>query len=349
MRILQVAYPFAPVTADPVGGAEQVLATLDRALVGAGHRSTVIACAGSRPAGRLVPVPAALGAIDDVARAPVHAAVRAAIARESDAHDLVHLHGIDFHDYLPPPGPPVLVTLHLPLAWYPPEALAPRRPATWLVPVSRSQAALAPPGAGLLAPLENGVDLGGYLPQRRRGFVLALGRLCPEKGHDVALDAARLARVPLLIAGGLFPYPEHERWYAHAIAPRLGQAARALGPVMGAAKRRLLAAAKCVLIPSRAPETSSLVAMEAAAAGTAVVASAVGALPEVVVEGETGFLVPPDDPAAMAAAIARVGAIDPQRCRREARARFDARRMVAGYFELYSALGAGARVASTAA
>ena len=65
MRVLSVAYPLAPVTADPVGGAEQVLARLDRALVAAGHRSLVIAPEGSQVAGTLFPVPAVPGSIRD--------------------------------------------------------------------------------------------------------------------------------------------------------------------------------------------------------------------------------------------------------------------------------------------
>src|SRR5690349_13606434 len=56
--VLQVAYPFAPVTSDAVGGAEQIVAALDRALTVGGHRSLVVACAGSRVRGELYEVPA---------------------------------------------------------------------------------------------------------------------------------------------------------------------------------------------------------------------------------------------------------------------------------------------------
>ena len=55
---MSVAYPFAPVTPDPPGGAEQVLAQIDRALIAAGHRSIVVACEGSATAGALRPVAA---------------------------------------------------------------------------------------------------------------------------------------------------------------------------------------------------------------------------------------------------------------------------------------------------
>lgn len=342
--VLSVAYPFAPVTADPVGGAEQVLALLDRAMAAAGWRSVVIACEGSAPAGELVLVPAVDGAIDEVSRARVHAAVRTAVrdvlARERV--NLVHLHGIDFDSYLPPSGPPprppVLATLHLPIGWYAPGALRPGRARTHLLPVSASQARAAPPGVSLLEPIENGVDL-DYPRLTRRGYALVLGRICPEKGLHHALDAARMADVPLLIAGEVFPYPEHQAYFAEAVAPRLDARRRWLGPVAGGRKRRLLAGARCVLIPSTVPETSSLVAREAAAAGVPVIAFRSGALPDTVEHGRTGFVV--DDVEAMAQAVRDCGSIDPQTCRTVARERFSAERMTAEYLALYARLIAG--------
>jgi glycosyltransferase involved in cell wall biosynthesis len=105
-----------------------------------------------------------------------------------------------------------------------------------------------------------------------------------------------------------------------------------------ARKRRLLSAARCLLVPSLAPETSSLVAMEALACGTPVVAFASGALAEIVEPGVTGFLAGSVDE--MAEAIRRCGQIDPSACRRVARERFSLREMTDAYLSLYSRLGA---------
>jgi glycosyltransferase involved in cell wall biosynthesis len=339
LTVLSVAFPLAPVTADPVGGAEQVLARLDRALVAAGHRSVVIAPEGSEVAGEFAPVPAVAGEIGAAATRRAHGAVRARIAEviRDRRPDVVHLHGLDFDRYLPAEGPPVLVTLHLPLAWYAPGALAPVRARTYLHPVSASQAATRPDDARICTPVENGVDIPRLRP-RKRGYALALGRVCPEKGLDDALEAARLARVPLLVAGSVFAYAAHQAHFREAIAPRLGWRRRWIGPVAGARKQALLAGARCVLIPSKAPETSSLVAMEAMAAGTPVIAYRSGALPEIVEHGTTGFLV--DGIEGLAAAIREVGALDPERCRRRAAERFSADRMVAAYFRRYAELAA---------
>jgi len=340
LTVLNVAFPFAPVREDPVGGAEQVVAQLDRALVAAGHRSIVVACAGSRVAGRLVALPAPPAEIDEAARAAAHRRVRAAIAHvlREEHVDLMHFHGIDHAAYLPPDGPPALVSLHLPLDWYPPQALRPARPRTWLLPVSEHQARQAPPGVELLPPVGNGVRLPPPSAVRRRGFALALGRLCPEKGFEDALDAARLAGVPLLLAGEVFPWAAHKAHFHAAIVPRLDALRRWIGPVGGARKRRLLAAARCLLVPSRVAETSSLVAMEALAAGTPVIAYPAGALADVVEHGVTGYLV--DGVEAMAAAIGAAGAIDPATCRRRAQERFDLERSAARHLALYRELAA---------
>ena len=338
LTILSVGYPFARVTADPVGGAEQVLAALDRALVAAGHRSLVVAPNGSQVAGTLIPVPAIEGEIDDAARATTHALVAAAIsiALRSERVDVVHLHGLDFPAYLPPPGTPALATLHLPLDWYPAEASG---AGVALVPVSDDQARRAPPGVVLQPPIPNGVDLDAYRPSSTKSdFALILGRVAAEKGFADALDAARVAGVPLRAAGEVYPYPEHRRHFEEDIAPRLDAERLWLGPVGGAAKRALLAEARCLLVPSTAPETSSLVAMEALASGTPVIAYRAGALPGIVDDGVTGFLV--DGVDAMAAAIGRADAIDPAACRRAAVGRFDAGRTTAAYLDLYARLAA---------
>jgi glycosyltransferase involved in cell wall biosynthesis len=344
LTILSVAYPLAPVGPDAVGGAEQVLSAVDRALVAAGHRSIVVAQEGSRVAGALRPIPRPAGALDDAARARAQAVTARAVAEalRTERVDAVHLHGIDFHAYLPPPGPPALVTLHLPPSWYPPEALRPARPCTWLHGVSASQhAALLEAGAQpLLPPVRNGVPVEalGSARHARRSFALVLGRICPEKGQHFALGAARAAGVPLLMGGAIYPYPAHERYFAEEVAPLLDGRRRFLGPVGFARKRRLLAAARCVLVPSTAPETSSLVAMEAAACGTPVVAFPSGALPETVEHGRTGFLVP--DAAGMAEAIGRVGVLDPAAIRCAARERFSETRMASEYLALFRRLAA---------
>lgn len=334
LTVLQVAYSRARVSADAVGGAEQVLWALDRALIERGHRSIVIAEEGSEVSGLLVPTPRQPGRLDGAAEPRAQAAHRAAIAevRRLFDIDLVHLHGIDFPAYRPR-GIPTLATLHLPPDWYPAEAFAPA-PEFRLHAVSASQAAACPPGADLLAPIPNGVDVEAFAGARGGGgYALMLSRICPEKGVHLAIEAARKADVPLVIAGQVHPYDAHVAYFETEVRPRLDAFRRFVGPADFATKRRLLLDAGCLLVPSLCAETSSLVAMEAAAAGTPVVAFAIGALPEVVEDGRTGFLV--SDVDGMAEAIRRSGEIDPEVARATAGRRFGMDRMVERYLDAY--------------
>jgi glycosyltransferase involved in cell wall biosynthesis len=338
LTVLNVAYPLARVGPDAVGGAEQVLSALDKALVRAGHRSIVIASEGSKVSGALVATPPRNGALDDAVRAQAQAVHRAMIAaaRVRWPVDVVHLHGIDFDAYLPDEGP-TLVSLHLPLDWYPPQALRPARDDLWLHTVSASQERSAKPGMRLRPPIPNGVDIDALArPHARRGFALLLSRICPEKGVHLALDAARMADMPLLVGGEVYRYAAHERYFAEEIAPRLDQRRRFLGPLDFARKRRFLNAARCLVVPSLAAETSSLVAMEALACGTPVVAFPNGALADLIEEGRTGFLV--HDVREMAEAMAAALMIDPELCRAEAERRFPLSRMIEAYMEAYRAL-----------
>jgi glycosyltransferase involved in cell wall biosynthesis len=341
LTVLSVAYPLSPVRPDTSGGAEQVLAMLDEALVREGHCSIVIASEGSRVAGTLVATPRPGSVLDQDAllRAQErhYAAVRA--TAERGRVDLVHMHGQDFQAYLPPTGTPVLVTLHVPREWYGPQPFDVARPGTFFNCVSESQRAQwTEGGPAMLDTIENGVPVDRYRTHvHKRDFVLALGRIAPEKGTHIALAAAELAGAPLIIAGEVYRYPEHERYFREKILPRLsGTGATLAGPVGFDRKRRLIAAARCVLIPSQAPETSSLVAMEALACGTPVIAYPAGALAGIVEHERTGFLV--RTPGEMAFAIRAVDRIDPAVCRAAARRRFSAARMVERYFDVYRQL-----------
>ena len=106
--------------------------------------------------------------------------------------DLVHMHGLDFHFYLPPPGPPVLATLHLPPDWYPAPAWDMKRPNTWLSCVSRDQLDHTTPNPRMLPPIPNGVPVArlGAVRLQKRAYALMLSRVCPEKGLHLALQAA---------------------------------------------------------------------------------------------------------------------------------------------------------------
>jgi CelD/BcsL family acetyltransferase involved in cellulose biosynthesis/glycosyltransferase involved in cell wall biosynthesis len=349
LTVLSVAYPMAHLGSDSVGGAEQILFQLDAAIVAAGHRSIVVAAEGSRISGTLVTIPREPGPLDSAAVARAHASVITAVAgvlAREHVH-VMHAHGVDFDRYLPRVGPPVVVTLHLPPSWYARAALCPVRPGIHFCCVSRAQHGALPPWATEAEVFENGVATSTFRARSRKvDFCLLLARMCPEKGIHDALDAADRAGVPLLIGGDISPWHAHQQYFEDVVKPRLRAPHRWLGPLDFVRKRRLLAAARAVLVPSSAPETSSLVAMEALASGTAVIAYASGALPEIVEHGETGFVV--HDVSSMAAAIARATEISPARCRETAVRRFSSERMVSRYLDLYERVAEAPRLPASA-
>lgn len=196
LTILSVAYPLAQVSQATAGGAEQVLLALDRALVESGHRSLVLAAVGSQCNGLLLPVRVPSANLDERAKIESRRLFREALNQAIDRYsvDVIHMHGIDFEKYLPDYELPVIVTLHLPLEWYEWSAFLPQRKNISLVCVSRSQARTARPGTPIMQIIPNGVSLNQFHPAQHKGdYVLFMGRICPEKGVHLAIEAAERA------------------------------------------------------------------------------------------------------------------------------------------------------------
>ncbi len=333
MNVLSVAYPLLPVSVDSPGGAEQILALLERGLVREGHRSLVVAAQGSVVSGELIRTPVASGEMTEDVRHEAQQAHRQAIEEALKNYEvhLIHFHGLDFCAYLPDSPVPKLATLHLPPAWYPAEVF--ELSGVQLNCVSRMQARSAPGGKPLPV-VPNGIDTESFRADcAHTGPLLWLGRICSEKGVHIALEAAHQLDLPLTVAGPVYAFRDHEAYFREQVEPLLDGKRQWIGPVGIKQKIELLARARALLIPSLVAETSSLVAMEASSSGTPVIAFCSGALPEIVEEGVTGFVV--EAQAQMAQAIGRLGEISPATCRARAAARFSAKRMISDYLQLY--------------
>lgn len=169
--------------------------------------------------------------------------------------------------------------------------------------------------------------------------LIALGRLAPEKGFDTALRAmVRLPAARLVLAGD-----GPERANLERLSAELGVSDRVEFTGWTAPDRvpALIATGHLVLMPSRWEEPFGLVAVQAALMGRALIASRVGALPEIVNDGETGRLVPPDDPETLAATVSEIWAGPQEMARMGAAARrravdlFGMERCAAGYERVY--------------
>jgi glycosyltransferase involved in cell wall biosynthesis len=168
-----------------------------------------------------------------------------------------------------------------------------------------------------------------------------LARLAPQKGIADFLHAARIVASGYAEASFVLAGDGPLRGQAEALRGELSMEDRLhlLGHI---SSPREFMAALDVLVVASTSEGSSVAAMEAMAAGKPVVATAVGGVPEVVTEGETGLLVKPSDPEALAAAVAELLA-DPARARemgergrQHAAQRFDVRQMIARTEEVYA-------------
>lgn len=334
-RILYVAYPLLPVSAESCGGAEQVLLTLEAEINRRGHQTAVATANGSSVAGQLVATGVARKDVDHFEdRLAEHVT---AIIEYSRQHELalIHDHSGWFWPYARKVAAPVLATLHLPRTFYDAVALATASANVRFNCVSETQAKSFRELGIHPAVIENGIDLEHFRPTRRKSeYLLWLGRICEEKAPHVAIAAARASGTPLIIAGEVYPFSYHQQYFEREIAPHIdGERVKFIPRPNARRKLRLLQKALAVLVPSTVPETSSLVAMEAVACGTPVIASRAGALPRIVAHGATGFVT--DTVEQMAEAISQLPSINRSLCRREAELRFSAQRMCDAYERLY--------------
>jgi glycosyltransferase involved in cell wall biosynthesis len=354
LNILYIAYPLLTVSDESAGGAEQVLWTLERALARNGVRTTVAASAGSSVCGELFPTGEPCTEPDDFERRNREHQDRIVKyvrqrAQQGRGFDLVHDMSGSFWVRGAELDLPMLATLHLPRSFYPGQSFTGVAPNVRFNCVSHSQARSFHGLGNLLGIVRNGIALdrfarpsGEAVPGQRHGL-LWLGRICEEKAPHLALEIAARAGLPITIAGKVYPFSYHQQYFEREVVPRLRRMPEAtfISPVPMELKLKLLHEAQALIITSQADETSSLVAMEAAASGTPVIAFRRGALPEVVRDQVTGFVV--DGTTEAVKACERLPWIAAAQCAGWAREHFSAAQMAEGYHRLY------ARICSTAA
>ena len=348
LHILYIAYPLLTVSDASAGGAEQVLWTLEREMARRGVQTTVAASAGSSVTGELFVTGEPCAAIDDFERRDrEHQEKIIELVRQRTEQgrgfDLVHDMSGSFWPRAARVHAPVLATLHLPRSFYAPESFQNVPANVSFNCVSHSQARSFGDLPNLLGVAANGIPLdrfqaepGAHAHAQPRQGLLWLGRICEEKAPHLALDIAERAGMAITVAGQVYPFSYHQQCFEREVAPRLERvpgAAFVSTPSMQS-KLELLRRAQALLITSQVDETSSLVAMEAAASGTPVIAFRRGALAEVVRHGVTGFVVESFEQAVEA--CGRVKEIRSEACIAYAQENFSGRQMADGYLALYS-------------
>jgi glycosyltransferase involved in cell wall biosynthesis len=337
--LLYIAYPLLTVSEESAGGAEQVLWTLEQEMAARGVATTVVASAGSRVSGAFFSTGAACTQPDDFERRNHEHQERTIELLQAGQFDLAHDQSGSFWPRAREIDIPVLATLHLPRHFYPPHHFLNLPANVSFNCVSESQGREFSDLDPCPAVVRNGILLRQFQanPGTRNGL-LWLGRICEEKGPHLALDIAARAGLNITIAGQVYPFTYHQQYFEREIAPRLAKmpGARWISSPSSSQKRQLLREARAVLLTSLVNETSSLVAMEAAASGTPVIAFHRGALAEIVQDGVTGYLVDGIDEAIEA--VSKVEQIKTEACIRHAQEHFSSKAMARGYATIYDRL-----------
>jgi glycosyltransferase involved in cell wall biosynthesis len=346
MRVAMLAPPWIQVPPLGYGGIEQVIALLTTELTGRGNEVTLFAAPGTTSTARVLSplegphpdeIEVSLYEVDHVA------STFASVDETDPPFDVVHDHcgftAFAFADRL---ATPVLHTLHGPFtdetsAFYARHAYKAKA-----IALSRYQAEQAPEGLDVVAVIGNPIVVADFpFRDEKDDYLLWIGRMNDDKGPQRAIVAAREAGASLVLAGPV--QPGQEEFFANEVEPHIdGEQIRYIGEV-GEEKLELYAGARALLMPIRWPEPFGLVMTEAMACGTPVIAFPEGSAPELVLDGETGFVV--DDEQGMAEAVERLGEIDPARCRESTRERFDVAAVAEAHERAYELVASGSRAA----
>jgi len=350
-----------------LGGSQAFVADLARGLAGRGHDVDVYAASGSRIdgvelidtgvdpralAGTLYRALGSDGGDASEGGDPPSAAAEAAFATafaavRSSRYDVVHNHAFDAPAIRLGAGlrAPVVHTLHLP----PDRAVS-----AALRNAARTASGGRPPVVAVVSHAQAGawrrvVPVDAVLPPypavrdipwsvaAGQGAVFA-GRLSPEKGAAEAIDIARAAGVPIRLYGDAYD----EAYSREQIDARRGLPGVSVHEaVPRPALWQAMAQAAVVLCPARWDEPFGLAAAEAQACGAPVVAFSRGGLREVIVDGVTGFLVPPDDIRAAAGAVSKAAGISRRACRDHAESHLDLGLSLDAHERLYRRVAGG--------
>ena len=337
MRIAQIAPLCESVPPRLYGGTERIVAWLSDTLVGLGHEVTLFASADARTDAELVVVRDQAIRLDPApqkSELAAHLSMLQEVRRRADAFDVLHFHLdlLHFPMFADCAGR-TLTTLHGRLDLKDLAEAYRRWPGYPLVSISQTQRRPLD-FANWAGTVHHGLPEDLHRPRRRAagGYLAFLGRISPDKRPDRAIAIARLSGMPLKIAAKVDA--ADRAYFREVVQPLLADPlVQFVGEIGEAAKERFLGDAAALLFPIDWPEPFGLVMIEAMACGTPVIAWNCGAVPEVVEEGVSGFIVESLQEAAEA--VRRLPQVDRRRVRGAFERRFSAEIMASNYVDLY--------------
>lgn len=339
MKIAQVVPVHVPVPPVGYGGIERVVAGLTDELLALGHDVTVFASGDSKVKAKLEPLCEKAVIFSEERREPegCHLQAMEKIVRRAGEFDVWHFHFNYLHLPFLRRHPELrgLTTAHIRLDRPDVKGTIEEYRELPFVSISNSQRRPVPK-VNWLDTVPNGLPRTLYRPiLDKEEYLVFLGRFSKEKGLHNAVEIARRAGRKLKVAG-CFDHAQPE-YSCRVVKPLLEEPhVEYVGEVGDQEKQELLGRAFAVLFPIEWPEPFGLVMIEALACGTPVVASPMGAVPEVLRDGVTGFLAADIESATRA--LKRVERIDPRVCRQDFLDRFSSQAMAVGYERVYKKL-----------
>jgi len=334
MHIAMVAPPYFSVPPAGYGGIETVVADLVDALVARGHKVTLIGAGNHGTRAQRFLRTAQDYSAEQLGEAMPEIVHTAKVANLLEALDVDVIHDHTMAGPLMARGrlTPTVVTAHGPVHGEHGDYFTALGDTVRLVAISEAQRQTAPDLAWS-ATVHNAIRAETFpFGAVKEDYAVFLGRFHPHKAPHLAIDAARTAGLPVVLAGKCSE-PLERAYFCREIEPRIGPDVTIFGEADPAAKRRLLSRAACMIFPICWEEPFGLVVIEAMVCGTPVVALRRGAVPELIVHGQTGIIV--DDPDELPGGIAQALELDPAVCRKHVEAGFTVEVMAEGYEAVY--------------
>ncbi|HET9075828.1 MAG TPA: glycosyltransferase family 4 protein [Acidimicrobiales bacterium] len=341
LSVAVIAPPYLPVPPPGYGGIERVVSALVDGLARRGHQVTLVAAPGSTAPAKVVTPLATAPILGDPAAVTDELCHALALYRRAGDFDVIHDHTNlgAMIGAVAGGGAAVVHTLHGPWTAAARRMLSLLDDRVALVAISHAQRA-ANSDVSYAGVVHNGVDMDLHpLRTVKEDFLIFVGRTSPEKRPEVAIAVARRAGLPLKMVVKRTE-PGEARYWDEAVSPLLGSDIEVLDQPPQDVKVDLMGRARALVFPIAWPEPFGLVMTESMACGTPVIARPLGAAPEVVIDGVTGFLCTTEGQ--MVAAVEAARSIDPETCRRVTGDRFSTDAMTRGYERVYHSLvGAG--------
>jgi len=361
MKIAHIGPPWIAIPPKNYGGTEIVLYNLIEEQVAQGHDVTLFAPGDAKTSAKLVSFfPRSLidsGVPWDAHLKSYYHLYKAVEYIKQHQFDIIHVHLSSSSDMFVFPliadlGTPVVATLH---SRFPFDRVqlwtgdADKYYMEWvsrvpMIAISGKARAEVTYPINFVGVVHHGLPLAQFRPTvtQPENYLVWLGRLVPEKGPHLAIEAARAMDMPLILAGTIDRHVgEATDYYEHKIKPCIdGERVKYIGPVNMQQKIDLLSRAKAFLNPITWEEPFGMVMIEAMAVGCPVIAFARGAAPEIVAHGRSGYLV--HDLNEMIQFIGKIDALDRKVVRAHVAENFSAESMANKYMRIYRKVRASA-------